>query len=402
MTENLHDMTVGNVVSEGQIDKLQERYDKQRYNAEDMLAALRKDRTNSIDFIADTRTLNMIPINDDLKDQFPKVEEQERLHPTTPQVAIIPREDEDWYGTTGPVILNSHAHEQLSAQLKIPRPYYKRLLDEQPDLLTLNVNRWLNETPARRLFRVQKEENIGVARAYLSDRYRRLDNLELAESFVPMLADEQSMWSIHQCGLTSVRMHIEAVYHHLSGEVKVGDEVALAVKITSSEVGSGALSVQLGVHRLVCSNLMVVPTWSQRQIHLGRAQDDMVALLSDATIKAEDQLIIDKMRDVVTGMADEDKFRELLGTLKESANYNLDDPVKATEILCGDLALTEGEGNLMKNNMITGGDATIWGLTNALTASARDLDMERKAELELAAGKMMETAAEWKRYGQAA
>jgi len=275
------------------------------------------------------------------------------------------------------------------------------MLAEEPDLLALNVNRWLEETPARRLFRVQRQDQIGVARAYLSDRYRRLDNLELAESFLPMLVEDGSPWRIHQCGLTTVRMHIEAIFPTMNGEVKVGDEVALAVKISSSEVGSGALSVQLGVHRLVCSNLMVVPKFSQRQIHLGRAQDEMVALLSDATIKKEDQLIIDKMRDVVTGMADIDRFQDLLGTLQESAAYNLDDPIKATEILCGDLSLNEGEKNLVTNNMITGGDATIWGLTNALTAAARDLDMERKSELEAAAGKMMETATDWDRYGVA-
>ena len=401
MTENLHDMTVGNVVSEGQIDKLQERYNEQRFTAEGMLATLKQERENQIDFISDTRTLNMVPMADELKEQVPLVEEQERLHPSAPQVAIIPRQDEDWYKQTGPIVLNSHAHEQVAAQLKIPRQYYKRMLAEEPDLLALNVNRWLEEIPARRLFRVQRDENIGVARAYLSDRYRRLDNLELAESFVPMLVEEGSQWRIHQCGLTSVRMHIEAIYPNLNGEVKVGDEVALAVKITSSEVGSGALSVQLGVHRLICSNLMVVPKWSQRQIHLGRQQDEMVALLSDATIKKEDQLIIDKMRDVVTGMADTERFQELLGTMKESAGYELDDPVKATEILCGDLALTAGESNLVANNMIKGGDASIWGLTNALTAAARDLDMERKSELELAAGKMMETATDWNRYGVA-
>lgn len=401
MTENLHDMTAGNTVGEVQVDKLKDRYQQQRFNAEGILAKLREEREKQIDFIADTRTLNMVPISDEIKPAMPEVEEQERLHPSTPQVAIIPNNGDEWYQETGPVVANSHAHEQIAAHLKIPVKYYRRMLAEQPDLLAANVNRWLEEAPSRRMFRIQKDTNIGVARAYLSDRYRRLDNLELAESFVPMMADPDSGWQIHQCGLTSIRMHIEAVFPSLMGEVKVGDAVALAVKISSSEVGSGALSVQLGVHRLVCSNLMVVPKWSQRQVHLGRAQDDLVELLSDSTIRKEDQLIIDKMRDVVTGMADTNRFRELMGTLTESTQAALPNPIAATEILGKNLSLTEGELVTVKNEMIQGGDSTMWGLTNALTATARELDFERKSELELAAGTLLENARGWKQFTEA-
>ena len=403
MTENRHNFTDGAAANDGDAgqERLRQRYVEQRFNAEEMLGKLQEERGKQLDFIADTRTLNMVPVANELKEQMPEVEEQQRLHPSAPQVAIIPRTDEDWYSQTGPVIPNSHAHEQIAAQLKIPTKYYRRMLAEQPDLLSMNVNRWMEEAPARRMFRVRQDENIGVARAYLSDRYRRLDNLELAESFIPMMADPTSGWQIHQCGLTSIRMHIEAVYPNLTGEVKVGDAVALAVKISSSEVGSGALSVQLGVHRLVCSNLMVVPKWSQRQVHLGRAQDEFVALLSDETIRKEDQLIIDKMRDVVTGMADTERFQELMGVLTDSTRAAIHDPIVATEILGGNLSLKEGELRLVQNNMIDGGDASMWGLTNALTAAARDLDFERKAELELAAGTILENASTWQQFTEA-
>lgn len=403
MTENLHDMTVGNVVGEGQIDRLQDRYNQQRFDAEGMLGQLQEERGKQLDFIADTRSICMVPVAEELREQMPEVEEQQRLVPSAPQVAIIPTtgSDDDWYTRTGPVIPNAHAHEQIAAQLKIPVKYYRRMLAEEPDLLAHNVNRWLGEIPARRMFRVRQDENIGIARAYLSDRYRRLDNLELAESFIPMMTDPDSGWQIHQCGLTSMRMHIEAVFPDLMGEVRVGDAVALAVKISSSEVGSGALSVQLGVHRLVCSNLMVVPKWSQRQVHLGRAQDEFVALLSDETIRKEDQLIIDKMRDVVTGMADTERFQELMGVLTDSTRAPIDNPIAATEILGGNLSLTEGELQRVQNNMVQGGDPSMWGLTNALTAAARDLDFERKAELELAAGTILENAQTWNQFTNA-
>ena len=403
----MSEMTPGTKLNDVQQDSLQERYNQQRFDAQGMLDKLREERGEQVDFITDTRTINMVPIAPVLQEQMPEVEEQQRLHPSVPQVAIIPRAGEtngntEWYSQTGPVVPNAHAHEQIAAQLQIPTKYYRRMLAEQPDLLANNVNRWMEKTPTRRMFRIRRDENIGVARAYLSDRYRRLDNLELAESFVPMLADEDSGWQVHQCGLTSVRMHIEAVYPGLMDEVKVGDAVALAVKISSSEVGSGALNVQLGVHRLICSNLMVVPKWSQRQIHLGRSQNDFVALLSDATIKKEDQLIIDKMRDVVKGMADTDRFKELMATMTDSAHARVNDPIAASVLLGNNLSLKEGELRLVQNNMVNGGDSSMWGLTNALTATARNLDFERKAELELAAGTILETASTWRQYTEAA
>jgi len=400
MTENRHDFTEGAPANKGYEQRLQDRYDQQRFNADGMLEKLREERGRQLDFITDTRTISMVPVTDDLKSQMPQVEEQQRLVPSTPQVAIIPktRLRTHWHTETGPVVPNAHAHEQIAAHLKIPTKYYRRMLAEQPDLLSVNVNQWMKETPARRMFRIRRDEKTGVARAYLSDRYRRLDNLELAESFIPMMADEASGWQIDQCGLTSVRMHIEAIYPNLTAEVKVGDAVALAVKISSSEVGSGALNVQLGVHRLVCSNLMIVPKWSQRQVHLGRAQDEFVALLSDETIRKEDQLIIDKMRDVVTGMADTDRFQELLDTINDSTRAKIDDPIAATEILGNRLTLKEGELRTVQNKMMSEGDASMWGLTNALTATARKLDFERKAELELAAGTILEDTSLWNSF----
>lgn len=394
-------MTNGTVLTEDQNNRLEEKYRAQRFSAESMLTKLREEREKQVDFIADTRTLSMVPITDEVREQMPMVEEQARLVPTRPQVAIIPNNGDEWYRETGPVVPNSHAHEQIAAQLQIPVKYYRRMLAEQPDLLSQNVNRWLNETPSRRMVRVQQDNHIGVARAYLSDRYRRLDNLELAESFVPMLVDQDSGWQVHQCGLTSIRMHIEAVFPSLMGEVKVGDAVALAVKISSSEVGSGALTVQLGVHRLVCSNLMVVPKWSQRQVHLGRAQDDLVELLSDSTIRKEDQLIIDKMRDVVNNMADTGRFQQLLASMTESTQARIGDTIAATQVLGRQLSLTEGELRTVQNEMVQGGDPTMWGLVNSLTATARELDFERKAELELQAGTLLEAANTWKQFTDA-
>lgn len=46
-------------------------------------------------------------------------------------------------------------------------------MDEAPELLAQNLNCWFTKEPAQRMLRTLD----GTARAYLSNRYRRIDNL---------------------------------------------------------------------------------------------------------------------------------------------------------------------------------------------------------------------------------
>lgn len=402
-----HNFTKGAELNTGGLERLKEQFAHQRMSADKMLEKLKSDRERQIDIISDTRTLQMVPVPQEWQDAIPEVDQVEREVPLKAQVAIIPRDidAEEWYQTAGPIIPNSHAHSQLATNLGIPQAYYRKMLAETPDLLAVNVNEWMDREASRRMVRLQKLNNgthASVGRAYLSDRYRRLDIAELAERFVPMLNDQARGWQIRQCGLTSLRMHIEAVMPHLNGAVRVGDEVALAVKVTSSDVGAGALAVSLGFYRVVCSNLAIMPSYSQRQVHLGGAQDDFVQLLSETTLKKEDELIMDKMRDVVDTMADRGKFEEMLNLLRDSNDAKLLAPVAATTMFGKMVGLQQTELETVKNEMMESGMPSIWGLTNALTATARNLDMERKLELETAAGKILETPTAWKQLINAA
>ena len=81
------------------------------------------------------------------------------------------------YGVTG------LARRQLADKLKIPFAYFERMRAGQPDLLDRNVNTWLQTDGDRRMIRTLD----GQVRAVLSDRYRRLDNFDLAENVLPIL-----------------------------------------------------------------------------------------------------------------------------------------------------------------------------------------------------------------------
>ncbi len=99
------------------------------------------------------------------------------------------------------------ARRQLADKLKIPYAYFERMRAEQPHLLDRNVNTWLQESDDdKRLIRTLD----GHVRAVLSDRYRRLDNFDLAENVLPILQrlPEARFESVE---LTESRMYLKVV-----------------------------------------------------------------------------------------------------------------------------------------------------------------------------------------------
>ena len=75
------------------------------------------------------------------------------------------------------------AHRQI-ADRWVFRTSIERMRQENPVLLDSNINSWLNTTPEKRMLRTLD----GKLRAFLSDRYRRLDNLELVDHVLPVIA----------------------------------------------------------------------------------------------------------------------------------------------------------------------------------------------------------------------
>ena len=102
--------------------------------------------------------------------------------------------------------INSLARHQLADKLKIPFSYFERMRAEQPTLLDSNVNTWLRTDGDRRMIRTLD----GVVRAVLSDRYRRLDNFDLAENVLPILQRLEGA-RFESVELTEMKMYLKVV-----------------------------------------------------------------------------------------------------------------------------------------------------------------------------------------------
>jgi len=298
--------------------------------------------------------------------------------------------------------VTDHAHSQIAQRLDIPAKYYQRMKAEQPQLLAQNVNTWFQQNPERRMIRTLD----GKARAFLSDRYRRLDNYDLAEAVLPVLGEMGEGIQIISSELTEKRMYIKAINRRLELEVKRGDVVQAGICITNSEVGLGSLRVEPLIYRLVCLNGMISQDFSTKKYHVGRAAEDGDAyeLYSDDTLKADDRAFFLKVQDTVRATVDMAKFSTIVERMKEATEQKIEgNPVEAVEVLSEKFGYSNEEKTGILTHLIQGGDLTAYGMLNAITRTSQDLeDYDRATELERDGSKILSLpSSTWKAIAMA-
>jgi len=270
---------------------------------------------------------------------------------------------------------------------------------EAPDLLSTNVNRWFEKDKERRMIRTLD----GEARAFLSDRYRPLDNFDLAQSVLPKIQEMDC--KIESCEVTSNRMYIKAITDRITAEVSKGDVVQAGIVISNSEVGSGSLKVEPLVFRLVCLNGMIANDSRMRKYHVGRGNagevEGAAEFFRDETRMADDKAFWMKVQDVVGASLDEVKFKGIVEKMQFAKELGFEaEPQKVIEVIAKKEGLTESESGGILGHLIQGGELSAYGLSNAITRMSQDVkDYDRATDLERLGGKVIELAnTNWKAY----
>ena len=294
------------------------------------------------------------------------------------------------------------AHGQIAGALNIPNRYYDRMRTMAPDLLANNVNHWFQNNPQKRMIRTLK----GDARAFLSDRYRRLDNEDLAEAMLPILGKFPNI-RIESCEVTDSRFYIKAVTEQLSGEVSKGDIVYGGVVLSNSEVGQGALKIEPMIFRLVCKNGLIVPDYGMKKFHIGRVQgiEEMFARLSEETIEADDKAFWLKARDILNYTLTEEVFGKIVGNMREAKDDVIKiDPIDAVEKLSKKRGYSMEEQRSILTNLLSHEEPTRYGLSNAITRTAQEVaSYDRATFLEYEGAEvLMMPKNDWKALAQIA
>lgn len=293
------------------------------------------------------------------------------------------------------------AHGQIAQRAEYPSRVYDRDLSDpatRTDFARVITAR-LHKTTEPRMLRTLG----GDLRAFLSNRYQRIENEEIAAVALPILADIPDV-KIVSCELTERRMYIQAVTPRVQGEVKIGDAVQAGVVISNSEVGLGSVSVQPLVYRLVCLNGMIAGD-GMRANHIGRRIDDNEALWADDTRKADDRAVLLKVRDMVRHAVDAAQFGQRVDKMRALTDRRVTgDPAKAVEVLAKKIGASEFERGGILRSLIEGGDLSAWGVLNAVTHQAHvAASYDRSIEFEQAGGALLNLAqTEWREILNAA
>ncbi len=288
--------------------------------------------------------------------------------------------------------LTQHTHRQLGTWAKVPAKYYDRMLAEAPQLLTDNVNHWLAKSDTNRMVRTLD----GTARAFLSDRYRRIDNEDIAEQVLPILLDSGNFSEIISTEVTDSRLYIKALFPKVENEITVGDAVQAGVVISNSEIGLGSLKVEPMIYRLVCTNGMISQDHGLSRYHVGRKVagdgDNAFEVFRDETIKADDAALMMKLHDIVKACSDPKVFESIVAKMREATEgARVQKPVEAVEVLAKSFSLNDGEKGSVLEQLIRGGDYSRYGMLNAVTATANDHESyDRATELESMGGKILD------------
>lgn len=346
------------------------------------------------------------------------------------------------------------ADSQIATKLGIPPSYIKTLRNENRyDIYDANINGWTQgfrspegvepcesdsryRAPDKRtvLLRTFVSDDIGetgVLRAVLSDRYARIDNLDVLTAALSGVRDTGANVEVVGCDLTETRMTIriaapdilvhapkllknyrspfgDGVYDHRAGNLqevpqwaqeKFGvnaDGVFAGFVITNSETGGGAFTITPRFMVLRCTNGLMITKDVLRQVHLGSKLDHGEIKWSDDTQQKTLALVTAQTRDAVATFLDEEYVTKVIEGLSEIAETELTDPQKTIEFVGKKLLFSEEATAGILGHFIKGGQVTAGGVLQAVTSYAQTVDNPDQAyffeskgleALELAASK---------------
>ena len=304
------------------------------------------------DFHAQTKTLNMLP---------------------TAQFRLETKDEEIFMPAT------AHAHAQMASKLNLPKVYYDRMLRQCPDLLAQNINHWLSRSEDTSLIRTLR----GQMRAVLSNRYRIVDHHDILAMVVTELQEMGDGMTIASCQVTDARMYIKVVNTNIEEAISLNDPVRAGFVLSNSEVGLGSISIEPFILRLACLNGLILKDRRQRKNHVGRVSENNDLYAID-TLQAIDDAFKLQLRDLVRNAISIATFREAVEDLQVAKTGIITGkPAKAVELTAKAIGLNESESELVLSHLLRSGDLSKFGMLNAVTRSAEDVESyDRATEIE--------------------
>ena len=294
----------------------------------------------------------------------------------------------------GDFSLHANAIGQVSEKMGIPAKYLRELSAGaawQKQLCATILNEhsdWTERT--RVLVRTVGTEVRGI----LSDSYRRLNSVEILTAFIREAANQGAV--VSDAYMNDTKVWCETI---LPAPIEIptrknGTVVIFAgARFSTSDYGNGSVDMRSFLLNGACLNGMVRES-VMRQVHLGAKLPDSMAL-SQKTYELDTQTTVSAVSDLTKGLYSRDTLMQKAVEIQGAAEVDVDFDKELKQLVQrGALLKNEGrevEKLLMNNNPddgVTGG-ATLWKLTQGITAFARAQQPERCRELHEISGQLL-------------
>lgn len=294
----------------------------------------------------------------------------------------------------GQFSLHDNAIAQLADRMGIPQRYLRSLASGEPWAIMLAAHLLNQHSDWTQRSRVLVRTVGHQVRGVLSDSYRRLNSVEILTAFVQEAAGQGAV--ISDAYMNDTKVWAETI---LPTPITVptknnGDVIIFAgARFSTSDYGDGAVDMRAFMLNGACLNGMVRES-VMKQVHLGSKLPDNLAL-SQQTYELDTKTTVSAVQDLTRGLFSADTIKRKAYEIQGASEMEVDFDRELKKLTGNGWLLKqeskEVEKILMRNNPDDGvqGGATLWKLTQAITAHARELSPERSRELHEISGELL-------------
>lgn len=294
----------------------------------------------------------------------------------------------------GEFSLHENAVNQIAEKMNIPAKYLRGLAsgDEWQRKLCANIlnehSGWTQRT--RVLVRSVGNEVRGV----LSDSYRRLNSVDILTAFM-MEADSQGA-VMADAFMSDTKVWCETI---LPNPIEIPTKkngivtIFAGARFSTSDYGDGSVDMRSFLLNGACLNGMVRES-VMKQVHLGSRLPDTIAL-SKRTYELDTKTTVSAVKDLTKGLFGKDNIMQRAIEIQGASEIDVDFD-KELKALVQKGSMLKNESREVEKLLTNGnpddgvvGGATLWKLTQGITAFAREQTPARSRELHEISGLLM-------------
>lgn len=284
------------------------------------------------------------------------------------------------------------AHRQISDKTGVPLAYYRRMIEEAPDLWARNVGHWFGANKKRLVRSFRSNGDDGVVRAFLGRTFKVLDSTPFLTSVLESAGAVDPDIEVLAAHVDDDRVYLKLATSTTQANRR-GDIIRQGLAVSNSEVGAGSIKIQPWAVYLACTNGMK-STKNYRQVHLGGELD--AGILTRETIEIRAEAVWSEVRDFTSAALSPEHLHRFVEFLDAAEEIEVDvEPRLAVANIVKTYNLNGGQGTSILERYLrdagTNGE-TQFGLVQAVTYEAHEADSFRAQEdMEDLGGKLLET-----------